>query len=1093
MLTFKPFAISLAVLAALCTGIAWAQVPTVKTGYKKPTVTAPYAYQKPVIDGVLNDVEWQAAESVNAMQTTGKQVSPRQARFWMMWDEDTLYMAMRSPLRAGERLVQNLRDPSRDINVVFDDSYEIFVDVGAKSPDGQPVFYQYLANFAGARLDIMHEPAVGNSRSGWSANWTVRNRLTEKNEWEMEVAIPRRSLNRTTPFADREAISFLIARNFKKPWEQNSFEGTSSFAVLDTHTRVVLSKSAPAIHLLRVADPQAQTFGVALAAFSHAATKLAWSFASDGGVTKSGVFDVPKGQLVVAPDTALDFDRVPAKGHPVGAYRIRVTSADGQTTYLDWASTRQFGDLKSLALDTPDSTDRIGVTLALNPVNDYVRVTGDFIDYANRGQVVRCDVVVRNEAGKQMAQESYTLDALAYVRGVIRLPGLSEGKYSATLTVLGKENRVLREERSDFSKEDPAKKFKWWNTTAGNIAKVIPPWTPVKAKGQDVAVWGRTMTIGAAGLPAQVVSQGRALLAAPAVLRAELPDGKTTEAKGGKAKIISATDARVVADSRATLGNIQVASRVTTEFDGMFKVEMTLTPKGKVDVNTLQMVVPIAQETAQYVYGKGEGIRSGYDMGFLPTDKTGRIWDCRRVDSQPMTVGSFIPYVWVGNADAGLCWFADSDQGWVPNDTTPAIELVRTAKGVELLFNLIAAPFTLDAPRTLVFAFQASPAKALTGAWRTNRWWCGHTFGWGGGCWVYPDGKGSTIWQSRPNTTNATLCRQKADERHKGGGLVVPYFEYNTMTDAGEQRYFGEAWKTSSGPLFYGKALTDYIIWNLDDWIKSSDIDGWYLDNVRPVVCDNLDAGRGYRLPDGRIQPEYNMFGMREFFLRLRAVFHENGKESVIVNHMTNNQILPWNAPVDVAYDGEHHVIYPEMEKDFMDFWTRERLFTCVPGIWGVNTNFMNEYQGVWAPEAKRKAMRAYSGAVLLHDALPTGNSATDSSQRAILAARDRFGIAGDDVRFLGYWQQDTGLASATKDIYLAGWLKPGKVLVAVVNWGEKSDAGVRLDLKKLGLPATCKVWDAEKPELQLPLDAKGNVTVPVERHDFRLIVIEGQ
>jgi len=112
------------------------------------TVTAPYASQKPQIDSVIDEAEWQGAESVNALQTTGKQVSARQTRFWMMWDEDSLYVAMRSPLRPGERIVQNLRDTSHDINVVFDDSYELFVDVGSQSPDGQPVFFQYLANLA---------------------------------------------------------------------------------------------------------------------------------------------------------------------------------------------------------------------------------------------------------------------------------------------------------------------------------------------------------------------------------------------------------------------------------------------------------------------------------------------------------------------------------------------------------------------------------------------------------------------------------------------------------------------------------------------------------------------------------------------------------------------------------------------------------------------------------------------------------------------------------------------------------------------------------------------------------------------------------
>ncbi|MCY2991134.1 MAG: DUF6067 family protein, partial [Planctomycetota bacterium] len=662
----------------------------VTAGYKKPTVTASYASQKPQIDGVIDEAEWQGAESVNALQTTGKQVSARQTRFWMMWDEDNLYVAMRSPLRPGERIVQNLRDTSHDINVVFDDSYELFVDVGSQSPDGQPVFFQYLANFAGGRYDVMHEPAVGNSRLGWTANWTVRNRLTpDGRTWEMEAAIPRRSMYREKPFTDGESITFLAARDFKKPWEQNSFEGTSDFSAVDTHTKVVLSKSAPAIHLLRVADPQARTFGLELAAFSPKAARLAWTFESDGGVTKTGTFDVPQGKLVRAPGTALNFDKVPEKGQPPGSFRIRVTSADGRTTYLDWASARQFGDLKGLTLETPDDDDRIGVTLSLNPIADYVRVIGDFIDYAKRGQVERCDVAVLSEAGKQMAQASYTLDDLAYIRGVIRLPGLPEGKYSAKLTVVGKSGAVLRETSSQFVKADPARKFKWWDTSAGNLTKVIPPWTPMKVDSRGIEVWGRTMTLGTAGLPSQVVSQGRALLTGPAVLRAELPDGKTVEAQGPSAKIVSAAAYRVVADSRATLGPLDVASRVTAEFDGMYKVDLTLSPQGKAGIKSLKMIVPLDAATADYVYGKGEGIRSGYDMRFLPKDKTGTIWDCRKVDSQPMLVGSFIPYVWVGGPDAGLCWFADSDRGWVPSNAAPAVELIRTGKSVEMVFNLI--------------------------------------------------------------------------------------------------------------------------------------------------------------------------------------------------------------------------------------------------------------------------------------------------------------------------------------------------------------------------------------------------------------------
>lgn len=181
-------ALFLACSLAMAATVLPASAQSVRDGYTSPRFTVPYAWQKPTLDGAVSDEEWRGALSLAALQTSNKAVSPRQARFWMSWDEDDLYLAMRSPLRPGERLIQALRE--RDINVVFDDSYEFWLDLSTRSPDGQPVFFPYLANFAGARYDVMHEPAAGNSCLGWTAGWTVKDRLSsDGRSWEMELAV----------------------------------------------------------------------------------------------------------------------------------------------------------------------------------------------------------------------------------------------------------------------------------------------------------------------------------------------------------------------------------------------------------------------------------------------------------------------------------------------------------------------------------------------------------------------------------------------------------------------------------------------------------------------------------------------------------------------------------------------------------------------------------------------------------------------------------------------------------------------------------------------------------------------------------------
>ena len=157
------------------------------------------------------------------------------------------------------------------------------------------------------------------------------------------------------------------------------------------------------------------------------------------------------------------------------------------------------------------------------------------------------------------------------------------------------------------------------------------------------------------------------------------------------------------------------------------------------------------------------------------------------------------------------------------------------------------------------------------------------------------------------------------------------------------------------------------------------------------IADDNIDAGHGYRLPDGRVQPAYQMFDTRRYFLRMRAAFAEQGKHGKIVLHMTNHMIAPWMGAADIALDGEHHVIYPEMGKDFMDFWSPERLRLDYPGQWGTAVNFLAGVSGKLGPRRLKKAMRAYTGMLLLNDVLASANA--NSLNQEAWIARDRFGM----------------------------------------------------------------------------------------------------
>jgi len=173
--------------------------------------------------------------------------------------------------------------------------------------------------------------------------------------------------------------------------------------------------------------------------------------------------------------------------------------------------------------------------------------------------------------------------------------------------------------------------------------------------------------------------------------------------------------------------------------------------------------------------------------------------------------------------------------------------------------------------------------------------------------------------------------------------------------------------------------------------------------------------------------------------------------------------------------------------------------------------NFMHEYQGKWKPNRLLKAMRAYTGMAILHDALPSGNA--NALNTPVWIGRDRFGIEADDVEFVGYWETDAGAACSPKDCYVAMWKRPGKVLLAVVNTGEKTVARLSLDANRLGLgtPGKWQVTDAEEGTSATTRSEKavgqwlassqekivhrggGVLTVPVDRHDYRQVIIESR
>jgi hypothetical protein len=178
------------------------------------------------------------------------------------------------------------------------------------------------------------------------------------------------------------------------------------------------------------------------------------------------------------------------------------------------------------------------------------------------------------------------------------------------------------------------------------------------------------------------------------------------------------------------------------------------------------------------------------------------------------------------------------------------------------------------------------------------------------------------------------------------------------------------------------------------------------------------------------------------------------------------------------------------MGKDFIDFWSPERMRLDYPRPLGVAVTFLEEYQGAWKPAALHRVTRAYTAMSILNDVLPGANP--NGQNREVWRGRDKFGIETEDVTFIPYWDKSSGLSCEGRGVYASAWRKPNALLIAVVNTGDETTARVRLDLAKFGLtePGDATVVDAETGE-KLQLSQDGSIEAPVERHDYRQILLE--
>jgi hypothetical protein len=299
------------------------------------------------------------------------------------------------------------------------------------------------------------------------------------------------------------------------------------------------------------------------------------------------------------------------------------------------------------------------------------------------------------------------------------VPDLEPGGYMLLLTMTGTGRDPIVEDRF-FARTESE-----WETEGaelGTTEVLLPGFTPLTRSSNTVNAVLRNYTQNSIGLWSQVESQGRDLLTAP--IRVEVSHGTSVStATGSGATFTTTSSLNVSGNASWTAGPISGSTEFKYEQDGLMFVTLKLQPS-TTPISRLKVIIPLKPEEAYLYHSVGEGLRSN-PAGSIPTG-TGTVWSSYSVNNSLLLNQTFVPYVFVGGPERGICFAADNDKDWVPAfwqlpsgaTTPPSVEIVRTSTSVELHLNIIRVNHTINRERVIKFALQATPAKEIISDWR---------------------------------------------------------------------------------------------------------------------------------------------------------------------------------------------------------------------------------------------------------------------------------------------------------------------------------------------------------------------------------------
>ncbi len=1090
----------------------------------------------PTIDGRIDPDEWRGAHAFEGFRRMSQRLEQRRVRAWVGATEDTIYLAIKSQLPDEGQLRLHIRRDSTD--VAGDDAIEVYLNPFPGGDD--TVDYQFLVNSGGFSGYHMHMLGNPDQEVPWRGNWTHAHGMHD-GWWHCEIAIPIHSMA-IIP-ADRKTTDGLWAINLCRNWQAYQWSSLSGGAngtyALSGVPFAFVADAAPAVqlrceghhaylphtHVLSAHNPSDRP--LALHAHMHLYRDVNPEIVADETFTLAPG-ETKALRLAVDDPTTRVF-----------ALTTRVAGADDATVYYEretrWDRSETEPRWATTAAAPPPP---LQMRFAYYPSRNILRVEANISGMPEDADIQSIHALVREHwTGDAVKTVEFPLDGFVNGRQErrVELPPL-EGHYDLMLHVVGDNVPVDR-----ITRHFERTVFPWEGAAAGRSTEVFPPFTPLRVAGNTLHAVLRTHELNAFGLLDQITATSAhtgvsgVLLAEPMRYTA-IMGGEAAPARAEASRVVSSRAHEVVTEGAFSAGALDATWQNTWDYDGCVKVELTLHPTGGLAVDDLTLEIPFTAAQATLIHANSDMIRTPVARR-LPAEQ-GELWNGSQVVDSGF-IPNFTPYVYVGNAVRGLCWFAENDRNWGWDPQTPNMRLVREGDRVVLRVHLINRPTVIDEARTITFGMLAAPVKPRVNPhadenphwWRhrfqRDRYWMlGTDINWfavgnpyagpfypvGKDLYLWemlsrsnregvssaeidafveygrkhylPGGKGQTCVQSWVSHARGNMSWHQPRGETPGNNMV---FYYNRAAGSGtpdEFRTFRHEWSRDEfGEGGYLAPPESYINFTLYWFARSFEIGnnkGVYVDEWFIAPNTNTEMTDAYRRADGSIVPAAGIWALREWQKRTFVMMNERGMLPFAFPHMTSFSPLPMLAFATAQYDWE----WKYSAGDVQTRYTRDMLQLLSTG----------EQAGVWPVplhDHGRLArdpwtQRTFAAVRILHELDGTqANSGTRELLHLVWEMLDKPGL-----EVYRYWdERPQPVTTADPDIPTIVYAVPGKdALAGVVSYARQDEAvTVRVDLEALGLDGGCTVTDAESGE-RFVLGDDGAFTLPLKRHDIRLI-----